>query len=76
MRCPYCGHQILSRKAELTLSYMRREAPKRGGYMFEGARPSFEAGIYHAADITALLEADAIEPHADPNKGWVVKGDH
>lgn len=73
MQCPKCGHLILSPKAEATLNFMRREAPKRGGFMFEGARSSYEAGRYKDEELDQLLAAGAIEPHPDPNRGWVVR---
>lgn len=76
--CPTCGQKVpaprpdISDRAGLTLAYMQKEAPKRGGYMFEGARPSFEKGTYHDADISELLKHGLIAPHEDPAKGWVV----
>jgi hypothetical protein len=72
MQCPKCGAALLSPKADQTLAYMRREAPKRGGFMFEGARPAYENGTYHDSEIDLLLACGAIRPHADPTKGWVV----
>lgn len=72
MQCPKCGATLLSPKAEVTLSYMRREAPLRGGYMFEGARSAYESGRYHDHEIAQLLSCGAIEPHANSAKGWVV----
>ena len=72
IRCPHCGKPIISRKAEATLDYMRREAPKRGGFMYEGARPAYERGEYRDAEIAELLSVGAIRPHADPARGWVV----
>lgn len=73
MQCPKCGNVILSPQAEATLNYMRREAPRRGGYIFEGARIAYETGCYRDDEIAQLLSAGAIEPHPDPNKGWVCK---
>lgn len=73
MQCPNCGHHILSEKALATLAYMKWRAPKRGGYMFESARPAYEAGTYRDDEIAQLLACGAIEPHPDPAKGWVVK---
>lgn len=72
MKCPNCGHVILSRRAEQTLHYMQRVAPRRGGFMFEGARPAYESGKYCDDEIDQLLATGAIKPHPDPNKGWVV----
>lgn len=63
---------MLSPKAELTLNYMRREAPRRGGFMYEGARPAYESGKYRDGEIDELLTCGAIQPHPDPAKGWVV----
>jgi len=76
-RCPTCGQvldtpQNISLRAASTLEYMRKEAPKRGGYMFEGARPSFENGTYKDSELSELLAARLILPHPDPKKGWVV----
>jgi hypothetical protein len=51
---------------------MKKEAPRRGGFMFEAARPAFESGKYRDSILSELLHAGAIEPHQDPNKGWVV----
>jgi hypothetical protein len=62
----------LSREAADVLEFMRQRAPARGGFMFEYARPHYEAGKYHDADIAELLAAGAIGPHADPKKGWIV----
>lgn len=53
------------------LRYMQREAPGRGGYMYEAARHAFEAGKYRDDALTKLLSCGAIYPHPDPNKGWV-----
>lgn len=72
MKCPNCGHALLSPRAAATLAYMQREAPRRGGFMFEAARPAYEAGAYRDEELDQLLATGAIEPHADPNKGWVV----
>jgi hypothetical protein len=74
MKCPRCGHVLLSRDAEMRLEYMRREAPKRGGFMYEGAREAYEKGEYRDRELDELLAVGAIEPHPDPRKGWVVKG--
>lgn len=72
LRCPHCGKRILSEEAARTLRYMRENAPRRGGYMFEGARKAYDAGEKDS-DIVELLEIGAIEPHEDPTKGWVIK---
>lgn len=69
--CPHCRRPLLSRKALGVLNYMKREAPKRGGYMFEGARPPYEQGTYLDAELKELLSLQAIAPHSDPAKGWV-----
>ena len=73
MKCPHCGKVILSNDAALTLEYMRRNAPRRGGFMYEGARPAYEAGTYIEPDFDELLAAGAIAPHLDPTKGFIVK---
>lgn len=70
--CPHCGKPILSRRAQADLDFMRREAPNRGGYMWEGARVAYEAGTYKDPGLDELLSVGAIKPHADPKKGWVV----
>lgn len=73
--CPRCGYREdvkLSPEASTTLRYMVHNAPKRGGFMFEGARPDYERGKYQDHIIDELLAAGAIAPHPDPNKGWVV----
>jgi hypothetical protein len=70
--CPHCGKRTLSDSALLELQYMKRHAPKRGGFMYEGARPAYEAGKYYDATIAELLSAGAIKPHPDPTKGWAV----
>ena len=74
MKCPRCGYQPnpISDRARSTLRYMIKECPRRGGFMFEGARPGFEAGTYRDTEIEELLRVGAIKPHADPAKGWVV----
>jgi len=72
MHCPHCGKRMLSERAALTLEYMRKHAPQRGGYMFEGARVAYDAGRYQDSELDELLAAGAIEPHDDPKKGWVV----
>lgn len=72
MDCPKCGYRLLSDSATRTLAYMKREAPRRGGYMFEGARPAYERGEYYDKDLAELLSVGAIKPHDDPAKGWVV----
>jgi hypothetical protein len=41
--------------------------------MWEGARPAYEAGTYREADIAEMLAAGAIEPHPDPDKGWIIR---
>lgn len=56
----------------MTLASMRKNAPRRGGFMFERARPAYESGEYRDADLADLLSVGAIKPHADPNKGWVI----
>ena len=66
---------VLSRRAQETLSYMRRNAPLRGGFMFERARVAFDNGKYRDGDIEELLRVGAIKPHPDPLKGWVVADD-
>lgn len=53
--------------------YMKRCAPGRGGFMFEGARPSYEDGTYKDEHLDELLAAELIVPHPDPSKGWIVK---
>lgn len=63
---------MLSKEAVRTLQYMKRKAPMRGGFMYEGARPSYENGAYKDRDIDELLSAGLIAPHSDPKKGWVV----
>jgi hypothetical protein len=74
--CERCGRPLLapslSKEARLTFEYMLRQAPRRGGYMFEGARPDFESGKYQDNEISELLNAGLIEPHADPAKGWII----
>jgi len=72
MKCPHCGAQILSQEAEFTLNYMKRSAPARGGFMYEGARPAYENGSYKDSTIAELLAAGLIAPHPDPTKGWIV----
>ena len=76
VKCPRCAGtgevETVSPSAERALIYMRREAPKRGGYMYEGARPKYETGEYKDKDLDELLAANLIAPHPDPNKGWVV----
>ena len=75
MKCKECGRYLgpgISQSAQETLKYMRREAPKRGGFMFGGARPAFEDGSYMDEDIRELLDAGYIAPHNDPRKGWIV----
>jgi hypothetical protein len=72
VKCPHCGRSDLSERALRELQYMKREAPKRGGFMYEGARLAYEAGEYRDETLTELLEVGAIKPHPDPNKGWVV----
>lgn len=62
---------MLSRSAEIELEYMWLNAPKRGGYMYEAARPAFESGEYQNAVLQELLDAGAIRPHPDPMNGWV-----
>jgi hypothetical protein len=72
MHCPKCGAPLLSPRAEASLNYMRREAPRRGGFMFEGARLAYDRGAYRDPDIDELLACGAIKPHPDPERGWVV----
>lgn len=62
---------LLSPTAAREYHYMLEEAPKRGGYLWEGARPVYERGGYKDHIIDELLAVGAIEPHADPDKGWV-----
>jgi hypothetical protein len=62
----------LSPKAQAELAYAT-EYVARYGYIWAGARPQYEAGTYHDAVLTELLNAGAIEPHADPTKGYIVK---
>lgn len=75
-KCPTCGQQVnqpvLSKTAARTLAYMKKEAPDRGGFMFEVARKAYDIGTYHDAEITELLSRGLIAPHTDPAKGWVV----
>ena len=71
--CPHCGKPILSPRARAAYEYARRDAPKRGGYMWEGARQAYEAGTYQDADLTEMLAAGVIVPHQDPKKGWIIK---
>lgn len=73
MQCPHCGVLILSDESTRQLEYMRRVAPKRGGFMYEGARPSYEDGSYKNSCLDELLATGAIVPHPDPAKGWIVK---
>ncbi len=63
------GPRILTYQAVHQI--MLKEAPKRGGYMFEGVRPRFERGEVHDPEIAELLRLGWIVPHADPTKGWV-----
>lgn len=63
---------ILSQGAREVLSYMRRSAPARGGFMYEGARPALETGEYQDAALSELLTAGLIAPHPDPMKGFIV----
>lgn len=70
--CPHCGKPILSPRAQAELNLARREASKRGGYIWEGARPAFEAGNYKDDELSELLAIGAIKPHPDPTKGWIV----
>ena len=69
--CPHCGKPILSVRAWEDLQYARREAPRRGGYIWEGARIGYEAGDYHSSTFDELLACGALTPHRDPAKGWV-----
>ena len=73
MKCSHCGAVILSDGAARTLEYMRCHAPSRGGFMYEGARPAYEAGTYIEPEFDELLSVGAIAPHPDPSKGYVVK---
>jgi len=66
---------VLSKKAKVQLDYMRRMAPTRGGFMYEGARAAYEAGRYRDAELDEMIAAGAIKPHDNPNKGWVVCDD-
>jgi len=72
MKCPHCDRNILSPDAMDTLAYMKKEAPRRGGYMYEGARPAYESGAYKDSVLDELLSFGAIKPHDDPKKGWVI----
>lgn len=71
MRCPHCGQPVLSPAAQRELDYARREAPMRGGYIWEGARIAYEAGEYQDAELTEMLAIGALTPHPDPTKGYV-----
>ena len=71
VNCPHCGLRHITSSDLDELRYMQREAPGRGGYMYEIARPAFEQGKYRDAAIAHLLSCGAIYPHQDPNKGWV-----
>lgn len=64
---------ILSSRAQRELDYARYASSNRGGFIWEGARPAFEAGTYHDDVLSEMLVCGAIEPHPDPAKGWVVK---
>ena len=73
--CPECGSVVaqgVSRAALETLEYIRRKAPQRGGYIYEGARPEFEKGNYIDNELRELLDAGLIAPHSDPRKGWII----
>ena len=67
---------MLSRKSQVQLNYMRRMAPARGGFMYEGARVAYDAGEYKDDEIAEMLSAGVIKPHDDPKKGWVVCDDY
>lgn len=53
-------------------AYICENAPARGGHIYEGARPAFEAGEYHDAYLREMLDRGWIKPHPDPDKGWIV----
>lgn len=65
----------LSPEAQRELAYARREAPKRGGYIWEGARTAMglPASSSYPGDqvLGELLAAGLLVPHKDPTKGWV-----
>jgi hypothetical protein len=61
---------VLSPTAQLELDYAKREAPKRGGFIWEGAREAYEAGTYKDEVLDELLAAGAIVAH--PLKGWMI----
>lgn len=77
-RCPVCDQPLpigklgVSKRAAAEYFYMRREAPKRGGFMYEGARPAFERGEYEDRELEELLAAGLIALHPNPKKGFVV----
>lgn len=67
----------LSPEAQRELAYARREAPKRGGYIWEGARTAMggllPASSSYSGDqvLGELLAAGLLVPHEDPTKGRV-----
>ena len=63
----------LSDRAYDELHYAKLIAPSRGGYIWEGARPRYEQGEYQDSVLDELLASNAIEPHPDPTKGWIIK---
>lgn len=70
--CPHCHKPILSPRALGELNFARDTCRTRG-FIWEGARLSYEAGTYRDAEIAELLAVGAIAPHPDPSKGWIVK---
>lgn len=70
-RCPNCGLPVMSQQATWEYQFMIKEAPKRGGIMWEGCRPAYDRGEYQDAILDELLAAGAIARHPDPNKGFV-----
>jgi len=67
---PQMRHVIISPKAEVPLNYIRAKRQAGGSCMRRS--PCYESGAYRDEDIAQLLSAGAIEPHPDPNRGWVV----
>jgi len=62
---------MLSNDAARELRYARREAPKRGGYIWEAARIGYEAGAFKDPTLDELLTLGFLKPHPDPTKGWI-----
>ena len=71
MNCPHCGRRLLSPEAAWELEYAREKSPLRGGYIWAGARPKYEAGEYQDTVLDELLAGGFLRPHADPGKGWI-----